>query len=79
MARKRKVVFVEVSSCDCSDGEDVEELSLPDNSSDGEDNDDSNFVDLCDSDVSFCILFCYLKWNMCYFYIYQFVCYFFLF
>ena len=60
MARKRKATFVDLASRDCSDGHDDDELSLPLDSSDPDENDDSNYDDLVDSDVS--IFFCPLNW-----------------
>ena len=52
MARKRKATFVDLASSDCSDGHDDDELSLPLDSSDPDENDDSNYDDLVDLDVS---------------------------
>ena len=52
MARKRKATFVDLTSSDYSDDHDDDELSLPLDSSDLDENDDSNYDDLVDSDVS---------------------------
>jgi hypothetical protein len=58
MARKRNVPVVDLSSSDCSDGHEDDELSLPLDSSDPDQNDDSNYDDLVDSDVSIFFLSC---------------------
>ena len=52
MARKRKATIVDLASSDCFDGHDDDELSLPLDSSDLDENDDSNYYDLVDSNVS---------------------------
>ena len=52
MARKRKATFVDLTSSDYSDDHDDDELSLPLDSSDLDENDDSNYYDLVDSNVS---------------------------
>jgi len=48
MARKRKATIVDLASSDCFDGHDDDELSLPLDSFDPNENNDSN----SDSDVS---------------------------
>jgi len=52
MARKRKATFVDLASSNCSDGHDDDELSLPLDSSGPDENDNSYYDDLVDSDVS---------------------------
>jgi hypothetical protein len=56
MVRKRKATFINLASSDCSDGSDDDELSLPLDSSDPDENDDSNYDDLVDLNVSFFLL-----------------------
>jgi hypothetical protein len=57
MVRKRKATFINLASSDCSNGPDDDELSLPLDSSDPEENDDSNYDDLVDLNVSFFFFF----------------------